>query len=173
MRSPIVRSAFEYWRSKCRGRALPSRADIDPMEIPRVLPNISLVERDTETGRYRYRLIGSALVESLGWDATGRYLDEVYPGFENSPSKRYREQVFDLGKPSHRIGRPSLRFAKDFFNVERLYLPLADDGQRVDMVMGIMVFSQDAITPGTTDADALRDAPVQAGGVQAAFGSNG
>lgn len=145
MRSPIVREAFDYWHSKCVEGRLPARIDIDPTEIPRVLPHISLVERDAESGRMRYRLVGSSLVESVGRDPTGRYLDEVYPDFNASPSKSYREQVFDMGKPSHRIGRPSLRFTKDFYSIERLYLPLAEDGRRVDMVMGVLIFRLDAI----------------------------
>lgn len=145
MRSPIVREAYRYWRGKKRGDRLPSRADIDPVEIPRLLPNISLVEREAGSGRYRYRLLGSALVELLGQEATGRYLDEIYPDFDRSESRRYRDQVFEMGKPSHRIGRPSLRFPKDFITVERLYLPLAEDGRRVDMVMGVLVFSLDAL----------------------------
>lgn len=145
MRSPIVRAAYEYWRSKCRDGHLPSRNDIDPTEVPRILPHVSLVERECGTGRMRYRLLGSALVDSLGLDATGQYLDEVFPEFDTSASKAYREQVFDMGKPSHRIGRPSVRFAKDFVGVERLYLPLADDGRRVDMVMGVIVYDFDTI----------------------------
>jgi len=145
MLSPIIRGAFEYWQGKCRDGRLPARADIDPIEIPRILPHVSLVERERGSGRMRYRLLGSALVESIGWDATGHYLDAVYPGFDGSASRQYRQQVFDMGKPSHRLGRPSLRFAKDFVDVERLYLPLAEDGHRVDMVMGVIAFRFDAL----------------------------
>jgi hypothetical protein len=145
MRSPLIRQAYAYWSGKRRGERLPARTDIDPVDIPAVLPHLALVERDADSRRMRYRLFGSALVELLGQDATGRYLDEVYPDFITSPSRIYREQVFDMGKPSHRIGRPTLRFAKDFYSVERLYLPMAEDGRRVDMVMSVLVFSLDTL----------------------------
>ncbi|MCR9070332.1 MAG: PAS domain-containing protein [Alphaproteobacteria bacterium] len=145
MSSPRIRRAYTYWSEKQRGAALPARADIDPSDIPTVLPHMTLVERDADTGRMRYRLFGSALVDLIGRDPTGQYLDEVYPDFNGSPSKIYREQVFDMGKPSHRIGRPTLRFAKDFYSVERLYLPLAEDGRNVDMVIGVLVFSLDTL----------------------------
>ncbi|WPZ32839.1 PAS domain-containing protein [Thalassobaculum sp. OXR-137] len=145
MQSPIVRDAYAYWAGKRRGCLLPARADIDPVDIPRLLPHVSLVEREAATGRYRYRLFGSALVEILGREPTGKYLDEIYPDFESSESRRYRDQVFEMGKPSHRIGRPSLRFPKDFVSVERLYLPLAEDGRRVNMVMGVLVSSMDTL----------------------------
>lgn len=145
MRSPLVKRAFEYWSAKKRCDRLPARADIDPVEIPSVLPYLTLVERDEKDRRMRYRLFGSALVDLLGRDPTGLYLDEVYPDFNASPSKLFREQVFDMGKPSHRIGRPTLRFAKDFYSVERLYLPLAEDGRQVDMVIGVLVFSFDSL----------------------------
>lgn len=145
MRSPLVRRAYEYWSAARRGDRLPARADIDPVGIPTILPYLTLVERDAADRRMRYRLFGSALVDLLGRDPTGRYLDEVYPDFYTSPSRIYREQVFDMGKPSHRIGRPTLRFAKDFYSVERLYLPLAEDGRRVDMLIGVLVFSLDTL----------------------------
>ena len=46
--SPIIddrlRQTYEYWRGKAGARPLPSRSDIDPVEIPRLLPHIMLVD---------------------------------------------------------------------------------------------------------------------------------
>ena len=50
---------LDYWRSKCRARAMPARADIDPAEIPRLLPYLMLL--DMPKGRLRYRLAGEAI----------------------------------------------------------------------------------------------------------------
>src|SRR5271154_2797991 len=67
------------WLRKGAGRRLPGRRDLDPADIPRLLPHVMLVEVPAG-GRYRYRLIGTENVREHGIDATGRYLDEVLPG---------------------------------------------------------------------------------------------
>ncbi|HEX6118554.1 MAG TPA: PAS domain-containing protein [Dongiaceae bacterium] len=38
--SGIVRAAVEYWRSKRAGEAPPDRDSFDPLEVPRLLPNL-------------------------------------------------------------------------------------------------------------------------------------
>jgi hypothetical protein len=60
-------------------KSMPRRRDIDPSEIPRLLPYVQLVET-TEDGGFRYRLIGTGLVEAFGHDYTGQYVDEQFPG---------------------------------------------------------------------------------------------
>src|SRR5260370_36282844 len=83
--SPItdrrLRQWNDYWRCKAAGRAMPRRADIDPTEIPNLLPDVMLVDVLPQ-GRYRYRLIGTENALAQGMNATGRYLDEVLPGCE-------------------------------------------------------------------------------------------
>ena len=78
---------------------MPRRADIDPGEIPRLLPDLMLVDLLPD-GRYRCRLIGTANADAHGINATGRYLDEVLPGPE------YRGHVIGLYDESVRARRP-------------------------------------------------------------------
>ena len=91
--SPItdarLRQAHDYWRRKAAGRAMPRRADIDPTEIPKLLPDVMLVDVLPQR-RYRYRLIGTENTQAHGINATGRYLDEVLPGPE------YKSHVIGL-----------------------------------------------------------------------------
>src|SRR5258708_36533592 len=79
---PRLQEAYGYWLQMCAGRALPSRRDLDPVDIPKLLPHVLLVEVH-DGGRYRYRLIGTENVREHGMDATGRYLDDVLPGPES------------------------------------------------------------------------------------------
>jgi hypothetical protein len=76
-----LQSALDYWRRQSAGKPMPRRADIDPIDIPRLLRDLMLVEV-LPSGRYRYRLIGTENAEAHGLNATGRYLDEVLPGPE-------------------------------------------------------------------------------------------
>ena len=69
---PRLRQVYDYWRCKATGRAMPRRADIDPTEIPKLLPDVMLVDVLPQ-GRYRYRLIGTENSVAHGMNATGRY----------------------------------------------------------------------------------------------------
>ena len=71
--------AYAYWRGKAAGRMLPSRADIDPIEIIKLLPDVMLVER-LDDRRYRYRLIGTENQRAHGINATGRFSTRCCPG---------------------------------------------------------------------------------------------
>jgi PAS domain len=143
--SPIadlrLRQAHEYWRCKAAARAMPCRADIDPTEIPRLLPDVMLVDVLPE-GRYRYRLIGTENTQAHGMNATGRYLDEVLPGPE------YKAHVIALYDESVAVRRalyseclfiaPQQRAPERHTKV--LFMPLAEDGETVNMVFVMQIF---------------------------------
>jgi hypothetical protein len=51
---------------------MPTRADIDPTDIPWALSRLYLVDYDPASGRFRYRVAGSE-VEAMYTDFTGRH----------------------------------------------------------------------------------------------------
>jgi hypothetical protein len=138
---PRLEQVYRYWRGKAAGRAMPSRGDIDPIEIPKLLPDVMLVERH-EDGRYRYRLIGTENTRAHGMNATGRFLDEVLPGPD------YAAHVLGLYDECVRERRPlyseCLFFPPGRQEPERhtkvLFMPLSPDGETVNMVFVIQVF---------------------------------
>lgn len=78
-RNPILRRGYDFWLQKCAGRPFPDRADLDPAEIKDILPHLTIVE---VTGNgpvplFRYRLVGTAVVNAVGRDSTGYFADEV------------------------------------------------------------------------------------------------
>src|SRR5258706_14898225 len=100
--SPItdarLQSAYDHWCRIAAGRPMPQRRDLDPADIPRLLPHVMLV--DVDDGRYRYRLIGTANAQEHGMNATGRYVDEVLKGPE------YRTHALGLYDDCARGRRP-------------------------------------------------------------------
>ena len=71
---PILGPALAYWIDKRGSRLLPSRRDIDPVEIPpKILPHLQIIDVVDGGARFRYRLIGTATVDAYGEDFTGRY----------------------------------------------------------------------------------------------------
>jgi hypothetical protein len=138
---PRLEQAYLYWRGKAAGRAMPSRADIDPIDIPKLLPDVMLVER-LDDGRYRYRLIGTENARAHGANATGRSLDEVLPGPDYSAHvlALYNECV----KTRRALYSECLFFSPARHEPERhtkvLFMPLSSDGDTVNMIFVIQVF---------------------------------
>lgn len=137
---PKVSAAHAAWLQLRNDGLLPGRADFDPTTVPALLPNIWLIDVQVEPLRFRYRLIGTAVAFALGHELRGRWLDEYSADFENSVfAKNLKEVVFD-GKPRHYRGPSSIRYARDVAEVECIMLPLASDGRKVDMLLGLTVF---------------------------------
>ena len=155
-----LEAALLYWRRKAIGRAMPSRADIDPVEIPKLLPDVMLVERHQD-GRYRYRLIGTENTAAQGINATGRFLDEVLPGPD------YAAHVLGLYDECVRERRAlyseCLFFSPGRNQPERhtkvLFMPLSNDGTTVNMILVVQIFFY--VDPATRERHFVDARPYQ------------
>ena len=68
---------FKYWTSKRGDTAIPLRSAIGPIEVPRLLPMISLLEVEGgQPTRFKVRLFGTFVTDFVGENRTGRYLDD-------------------------------------------------------------------------------------------------
>ena len=150
-----LRALFGYWREKRGDRAMPARADLDPLEIPTLLPIVGLVDVLDDGARFRYRLVGTEMVDADGHDPTGRFLDEALPdsGYADYLIGLFREVTRErraLYGESDSRGRGRIEC-----QVRRLLMPLSRDGQAVDMIFGGQVAvasGRGAQTPGSADA---------------------
>src|SRR5690349_9111742 len=78
---PLIAALLDYWEVKRDGRPMPDRRDIDPAELPpKLLPHLLLGETLDGGTRWRYRLVGTEIVRRLGFDPTGKYIDDVLGG---------------------------------------------------------------------------------------------
>jgi hypothetical protein len=66
------RDLYDYWRACSQSRPIPSRYDIDPVDIPHLLPGLSLLDTGPELETLRYRLAGTRVREIYGTEITGR-----------------------------------------------------------------------------------------------------
>src|SRR6266481_6045374 len=82
--SPILRRLLVDWQFRRDERTFPSRKDFDPVDLAYALGKLLLIEVLYEPLRFRYRLIGSELVQRAGIDLTGKMVDEF-------PEPEYRE----------------------------------------------------------------------------------
>jgi hypothetical protein len=134
--SPRIRQLFEYWQSKCRDGRPPRRADIDPTEIPQLMPNVLIVDIEQDPFRVRYRLVGTEIVEATGFEFTGRYLDDiVLPADEGPFLESYR-----LASASKAPVLARMKWHLDDDTVgeyDVCFLPLSDDGETVNKVLAM------------------------------------
>ena len=80
--TPYLRRLFAYWQDKRRGKAFPSRRDLDPREFAFALGHVLLIDVLDNPQRFRFRLHGSVLSFRARYDMTGRMVDEL-PNDEN------------------------------------------------------------------------------------------
>jgi len=74
--SDMIQQFHRHWLQICGNGRLPKRADIDPVNFKRILPNVILTDLERDPFRVRYRLCGTRVADFCG-NLTGRYLDEV------------------------------------------------------------------------------------------------
>lgn len=130
---------------------LPGRQHLEPKVFKPLLPFINLVdvERGGAEPRFRFRLVGTLQTEIAGREITGRYLeDAVLPEYLPRIRRNMqlcvdrREAVYDAFSMPH----PN----RDFIDTERIYFPLARDGERVDMLVIVNGY------PGTEDLTSVK-----------------
>ena len=138
-------SLYSHWLSKRRGRDMPCRADIDPLEIPtEIWPHTMLLDVLWESGapRFRYRRVGDVFWRLAGREPTGLFIDDVLP-----ERAGYRHYV--IGIYEEMVARRAAMYTENSFTLEgrgtdmltrRISLPLANAGEPINMVLAGHVF---------------------------------
>ncbi len=132
---------LDYWLEKCASDHVPTRAALDPVEIPRLLPYVNLYDVIWNGGgepHFRFRLVGTNNVDLYGRDATGRSFEDAYKGETLNEQIQVFSEVAKAWTPILDRRRLPIE-GRDFINYERLLLPLSSDGETVDMIIGCMV----------------------------------
>jgi hypothetical protein len=142
IKAQALRDGLAYWSARRRGGRLPARADLDPTDIPRLLPHVELSEVVDGGRDFRFRLVGSHLVDTDGVNPTGALLSGF---FRNTTYTAYQfglyRWVVAHRAPLYSGSRVPLLSRGGGLAVltERLYLPLASDGETVDMILNFQV----------------------------------
>ena len=139
---PQIKTIFEHWQSMAPGDGLPARRHFDPADVPRLLPNIWLIDFHREPLRFSRRLVGSKIEEFAGKSLQGGWVGDRLDEQRLSSVTRHLTDVVESGKPSWRRGKPLIEYRKVHREIERLYLPLASGGETVDMILALSVFHE-------------------------------
>jgi hypothetical protein len=137
-----IAAFVKYWRGiRPPDAVLPGRQHFDPAEIPQLLPLLRLYDVHRDPWRFRYRLIGTELVRVVGRDLTGTWFHDGIANAEETSSFHNLVFVAEGKGLCYRCGFPLLHSRnKDHLSAERILLPLARNGNDVDIVLGLTVF---------------------------------
>ena len=76
IRDDNVRQFLQLWQDAHMDERAPGKDFLDPIRLRFLLGSLSLLEVHHDPLRFRYRLVGTDIVERLGHELTGKWLDE-------------------------------------------------------------------------------------------------
>ena len=137
---PEQRQLYDYWLGCTSGQDLPTRTDINPGQIPRLLPYITLIDLCEDIGGSKVRLAGTRLRDVYDREITGLSLDELDYGSKRDYWMAAYRHTATEGKPTQGIVRGP-RVNKEHLVQYWIKLPLATAGnQGVGMILGLDYF---------------------------------
>jgi hypothetical protein len=143
---PAVSAIFAYWNSKRGTRRMPSRADLDPVELRSLVNNIRLfdvVQPDVAAfgPRYRVRLVGRDIVAFDGRNTAGKWIGEGRPPDIAAQVNEVLTSIVTGGAPRFRAGPVYWSRDKSYRRFESCFLPLSPDNNRVNMILNAVSFA--------------------------------
>ena len=139
MTSDIITRATEYWSGKRRGRRLPARPVIDPVELGEMLPHLVIAEAIDDGADYHHRIAGDAAETLLGAGLHGARLSDIEKDCLLTPAWRQGLDQARAFKAPHfaafdgKDGAPALR---------AVFLPLSrdeNDEEDADFIMSAII----------------------------------
>ncbi|HLZ67992.1 MAG TPA: PAS domain-containing protein [Aliidongia sp.] len=137
---PELRELHSLWQRIRGDRRMPARCDFDPAEVPKLLPDMFLVDvlpNAPVEQRFRVRLQGTAQVDYFGADWTGRFLHEMIDQASADRFCAVGDYVVVTRAPWMSTGDLYWVPEKPFYKFETLLLPLSEDDATVNMILGI------------------------------------
>lgn len=133
LREPEFLQAIVYWHTRRGQKLMPSRADISPVDIGKILSKVMLVDVLPGPPHFRYRIFGTSIADWIHFDATGQTLDAIEPeNYRRMLFATYMECVGARAPIAHRVLWDTRDVAHRY---KRLMMPLSTDTRNVDMLL--------------------------------------
>ncbi|MCE9522998.1 MAG: PAS domain-containing protein [Alphaproteobacteria bacterium] len=138
---PKIKSALAYWVAKCGDRFAPSRGEIDAREAKAFLAHLQLFDILQGGRAFRSRLVGTEIVRVLKENTTGKIFDDTSPQPVVRRVLRAVRWVMEHRKPLRTLALRTRVEGQDYLSHETLFLPLSNDGETIDMMAVVGVFT--------------------------------
>ena len=139
--SKLIAGIEAHWNALRGSRDMPRRDEVDPVDLVRWLPYISIMELHYEPFRVRYRLIGTEVARINSEDFSNRWLHETGWGEASIALNRMLyERVAEARRPSFGLstimwqGKPEHLFEWAIF-------PLSSGGEAVTHCLSLDDFT--------------------------------
>jgi hypothetical protein len=131
---PSLQRLYDYWLEKRGDRLMPSRAEIDPLDMRFVIGNLIMIDViEGQPPQFRIRLHGTHLSERVRFDLTGKMLDEMPQAEFRELTRQSFTKVVTTKQPLH--ARRDRVLDNRRRSYETIILPLSSDGERVDRIL--------------------------------------
>lgn len=130
---PDLLVACRYWEARKGERFAPSRQEIDPADIPRLLPRVMLADVvPGEDGKpdFRFRLSGTGICRVHGQDLKGLSARELDPPEFGRMVHQHYELALERRAPM--VHALAMQSSDAYFSYARIILPLSEDGESID-----------------------------------------
>jgi len=136
---PRVARLYAYWENLARPQ---SWADVDLMDMHEIAPILFVADvlDDGASLSFRYRFIGTKIVEIFNLDATGKTVEEAFEGERRELIIEAYSNVVNSKSPHLGI-RSQANRDRGHVRMAVLTLPLFDPSGDVNMLLGINDFS--------------------------------
>lgn len=130
------------WQELAVDGNTPMRSQMTPRRLKPYLTRLVLSERvETSPPRYRFRLMGTRIVNVLG-ERTGQFFDDDATPRQYERWTASHELVLAHRQPIRLVGHAALDAQNHLFS-ELMFLPLSDDAGDARFVMGFGQYSPD------------------------------
>lgn len=138
--SPAVLELHTFLQKISPDDGLPSRRDVDPTDVPNLLPHLMIIELGTGIEQHRYRLAGSNVAASAGLDYTGKRLIDVHPTLVERPeSHAFIEEIRESRLPHWYNGPPRADHRNKVVRIQNLIAPMSENGKSIDSLLGVSI----------------------------------
>lgn len=134
---PKAVALYQYWNARRGIRSMPTRADIDPLEMRQWLPRLTLVDVNPDGDQFTYRLVGTKMVDLLGVNPTGRSVESAWPEEVVQDVIDAYRQVVQTRAPIF-CQQTGAWLSDQNPSAWAMRLPLSSDGVEVDMILAYL-----------------------------------
>jgi hypothetical protein len=139
IRTTLLQRLYRDWDNRRAGREFPSRRDFDVLDFRYVIGQLALLDVAYGPLRFRFRLHGTGISQRVGYEMTGKELDELPPPLVRASVRRHFSEVVERRTPLVEVRERQIMDDR-VVDSESLALPLSTDGKTIDMLMVGVVF---------------------------------
>ena len=145
-----IERLLDYIDKKTGGTRLPKRADINPVELKELLPEICFFTPVYDDGG----CVSDVIVTLQGTKAVNFYGEHTGKSVLQHPSPEVGRRILTAVAATVQERRPKLASAtslsqqKDYLTMKALYIPMAENGEAIDrLLVLIRVFRKPFLLP--------------------------